>query len=56
MQPAVESAQTVASGLKVATALDHIRNNRIEYLLVLIFSHFIGLTDTLITHASGVCV
>ena len=56
MQPAAETAQTVASGLKVATALDHIRNNRIEYLLVILLSHFIGVTDLLITRASGVCL
>jgi len=46
---------TVASGVKVATAMDHLKNNRIEYLLVLILSHFLGLTDKVITFGSGVC-
>jgi len=52
MQPATE---TITSGVKVATALDHLKNNRIEYLLVLILSHFLGLTEMLLSHAHGVC-
>jgi len=52
MQPATE---TVVSTTKVLTALDHLKNNRIEYLMVLILSHFLGITDKLISHASGVC-
>jgi hypothetical protein len=52
MTPATEN---VVASTKVLTALEHIRNNRIEYLLVLIVSHFLGLTDKLITQASGVC-
>lgn len=55
MQPAADTVQTVTSGVKVATALDHLKNNRIEYLLVLILSHFLGLTESLIGHVSGVC-
>ena len=55
MQPAVETIETLTPGVKVATALDHLKNNRIEYLLVLILSHFLGITDKLIAHANGVC-
>ena len=55
MQPAAETVTTVTNGVKVATAIDHLRNNRIEYLLVLILSHFLGLTERLLNHASGVC-
>lgn len=47
--------EAVSSGVKVATALDHLKNNRIEYLLVLIISHFLGITEILINHAQGVC-
>ncbi len=46
---------TAASTVKVASALDHIKNNRIEYLMVLILSHFLGLTDMVINHVHGVC-
>lgn len=52
MTPATE---TVVNTTKVLTALDHLKNNRIEYLMVLILSHFLGVTDKLIAHASGVC-
>jgi hypothetical protein len=41
--------------VKVATALDHLKNNRIEYLLLLIVSHFLGITDIVISKISGVC-
>jgi len=54
MSPTLET-ETVTTAVKAATALDHIKNNRIEYLLLLIVSHFLGLTDILISKASGVC-
>ena len=47
--------ETVIQATKVTTALDHVKNNRIEYLLVLILSHFLGITDKLLSHANGVC-
>ena len=40
---------------KVAAAMDHIRNNRIEYLVLLVFSHMLGLTDLVVNRTSGVC-
>jgi hypothetical protein len=52
MNPATE---TIVTATKVTTALDHLKNNRIEYLLVLILSHFLGITEKLIGHANGVC-
>jgi hypothetical protein len=55
MQSAVDTVQTVAPAAKVATALSHLKNNRIEYLLALLISHFLGLTELLLTHAQGVC-
>jgi hypothetical protein len=47
--------ETIVASTKVVTALDHIRNNRIEYLLALLLSHFLGLTDLLLSQTSGVC-
>ncbi len=52
MNPASE---TIVTATKAATALDHLKNNRIEYLLVLILSHFFGITDKLLSHTTGVC-
>ncbi len=51
----MELPETAASTVKVASALDHLKNNRIEYLMVLILSHFLGLTDMVINHVHGVC-
>jgi hypothetical protein len=49
---AVDGAMKVG---KFATAMDHIRNNRIEYLVLLVFSHMLGITDIVVSRASGVC-
>jgi hypothetical protein len=49
------NTEHIVTATKVTTALDHVKNNRIEYLLVLILSHFLGITDRLVSHASGVC-
>ena len=40
---------------RLAIAMDHLRNNRIEYLVLLVFSHMLGITDLAISRASGVC-
>ena len=50
--------QLIAKGLpvaKTAAMLNHLRQNRIEYLVLLVFSHMLGLTDLLATKATGVC-
>lgn len=53
MTPAsTETALTIGKG---AMMLNHIRNNRIEYLVLVLFSHVLGLTDLALTKASGVC-
>lgn len=49
---AVDGAMKVG---KLVTVMDHLRNNRIEYLVLLVFSHMLGITDLAISHASGVC-
>ncbi len=54
MNPTPE-VETVSTAVKAASALDHVRNNRIEYLLLLIVAHFLGVTDILVSRVSGVC-
>ena len=49
------TAEVVTSGVKVATALDHLKNNRIEYLLLLVALHLLDVTSVLIDKAQGVC-
>jgi len=51
---------TTATDMAVTTAksvviLDHLKNNRIEYLLLVAISHLIGATAFLTEKASGVC-
>lgn len=52
MESAVDGAIKTA---RVAAAMNHLRNNRIEYLVLLVFSHMLGITDLAIQKASGVC-
>lgn len=52
------SPETIDTAIKVtkgATALNHLKQNRIEYLVLLVFSHMLGLTDMVISKTSGVC-
>ena len=51
----IEGTDTGIKAAKTAAAMNHIKNNRIEYLVLLVFSHMLGLTDVLISRASGVC-
>ncbi len=50
--PTVTDAAKV---VKVATAIDHVKNNRIEYLVLLVLSHMLGLTAVFFDKAAGVC-
>ena len=52
---AMPTADAVQKAVTTASVISHIRNNRIEYLLLVGISHLLGLTDRLWTHASGVC-
>lgn len=52
------SPETIDTALKVGkvtAALGHLRQNRIEYLVLLVFTHMLGLTDLLVNRAAGVC-
>jgi len=55
-EPKTEIVTQAAKVVKVATAVDHIKNNRIEYLVLLVLSHMLGLTSVFIEKAQGVCV
>lgn len=48
-----ESAALAAS--KTILILDHIKNNRIEYLVLVAIGHLIGATTYVTEKASGVC-
>lgn len=50
-----ETIDTCVKVTKGAAALNHLKQNRIEYLVILVFSHMLGLTDLVLNRASGVC-
>jgi len=54
MNPPVET-ETIVTGVKTATAMKHLSENRIEYLLILCLSHLMGFTSIFIEKAQGVC-
>ena len=49
------SSETIVNASKFAIALNHVKNNRIEYLIVMLLAHMVGLTSKAAEHASGVC-
>ncbi len=53
MEP--ESSITVKDTVTTASILTHVKNNRIEYLLALGLLHLLGISDRVLTHASGIC-
>lgn len=50
------SADAVKTGLTTANCLNHIRNNRIEYLIVTMLMYSIGALDKGIEYATGICM
>jgi hypothetical protein len=47
-----EAAVTTA---KIVVVLDHLKNNRIEYLILVAIGHLVGATAFLTEKAAGVC-
>jgi hypothetical protein len=52
---AANPVETVAAASKMAMVIDHLKNNRIEYLVLVLFSHVLGLTAKASEHVAGVC-
>jgi hypothetical protein len=52
MEPTTE---TVKEAVTTASVLNHLKNNRIEYLLLVGLLHFMGVSDRLLAQVSGVC-
>ena len=53
MNSEVETAVAVT---KWASLVDHLRNNRIEYLLLVGILHLVGITNKAYAQVSGVCL
>ena len=50
-----EAVATVVTGSKAVVIADHIKNNRLEYLLLVAIGTVLGWTQEAMTYASGVC-
>ncbi len=46
---------TVKDAVTTASILTHVKNNRIEYLLLVGLLHLLGISDRVFTHAAGMC-
>ncbi len=45
----------VKDTVTTASILTHVKNNRIEYLLLIGLLHLLGISDRVFTHAAGIC-
>jgi hypothetical protein len=49
-------AETVVAASKWISFVSHLKENRIEYLLVMGLAHLLGLTSKAYGHVEGMCV
>jgi len=47
--------EAAVAASKIVVILDHIKNNRIEYLLLVALGHLVGATAYVSERAAGVC-
>ena len=52
----MKTAETVVTAGKYASILSHIKNNRVEYLVLVVLAHAVGITDKILQQTSGVCL
>ncbi len=52
---AAVAAETVKEAVTAASLLNHLKNNRIEYLLGMGLLHLLGVSDRLLAQLNGVC-
>ena len=49
------AASAAVTTAKIVVVLDHLKNNRIEYLILVAIGHLVGATAFLTEKAAGVC-
>jgi hypothetical protein len=47
--------ETVKDAVTTASVINHLKNNRLEYLLVVGLLHLMGVSDRVFAYAHGVC-
>lgn len=50
------NAETVVEVGKWTSLVNHIKNNRIEYLVLAVLAHAVGLTDRILQETNGMCL
>lgn len=50
------SSDVVKTGLTVASCINHIRNNRIEYLLASLLAYSVGALDKVTEYGASICM
>lgn len=53
---APSAGEAIKGGLTIASAINHVRNNRIEYLIVTLLMYSVGALDQAIAYGTGLCV
>ena len=49
------AASAAVTTAKIVVVLDHLKNNRIEYLILVALGHLVGATAFISEKAAGVC-
>lgn len=52
----VAATEVVKTGLTLTSCMNHIRNNRIEYLIVSLLMYSVGALDKGMEYAAGICM
>ncbi len=50
-----QSTTLVKDTVTTASILSHVKENRIEYLLLIGLLHLLGISDRVFAHAAGMC-
>lgn len=56
MNPPPIETEIVQDAVSSASVLNHIRQNRIEYLLAIGLLHLLGVTDRVLGQLTGLCI
>ncbi len=50
------NTETAVTAGKYASIINHLKNNRVEWLLLIVLAHAVGITDKILQQTNGVCL
>ena len=56
MQVIEDATGAAKTGLTVASCMNHVRNNRVEYLILSLLMYSVGALDKGVEYATGICL